>query len=291
MIGNWSIGRWLKRPWQAVASDLLAERGIRAEKAVPYGEQARHRADIYHPARDTPDGPIVTFLYGGGWTSGERACYSFVGAALASRGITTVVPDYRLFPQARYPDFNEDAAGAFAWVQRVLNRDGRRASLLLGHSAGAHMATTIAYDRSYIRRADADTADPDGLIAISGPYAFHPTTWPTTKEIFATAPDPDSPRPIAHVGPHCPRSLLIYGLDDDVVQPENARELRDALRAAGVEARLIEYPGVGHILPITSFLRIYRWRVPVLRECVTFIERIAADKQASIRTAEPETSA
>jgi len=201
-----------------------------------------------------------------------------------------VIADYRLFPEARYPDFNTDAARAYAWVQTILNPNRCRPVILMGHSAGAHIATSIAYDRGYLAAVAPGFHAPDGVIAMSGPYAFDPTTWPTTREIFATAPDPGTPRPIAHVGPHCPETLLIYGLKDDVVQPENARELRDALIDARVPVRLIEYPNIGHIQPITCFLRIFRWRAPVMRECIQFI-RSVAQKHEESKSAVPATSA
>ncbi len=268
------------RPWQAFASDLLAERGVRSRLAIAYGDHPRHLLDIYTPRQpaatpaDVP--PIVLFVYGGSWRTGERGCYSFVGAALASRGITTIIPDYRLFPDVRYPAFNHDVAAALAWTRRTLDPDNRRPVILMGHSAGAHIATTLAYDRQYWQPTGRTIGPPDGVIAMSGPYAFDPTTWPTTKAIFATARDPQTPRPIAHVGPHCPPTLLIYGLKDNVVQPENARELHSALSACGVASSLIEYPGIGHILPITSFLALLRWRAPVLSDCLKFIGKVSA---------------
>lgn len=272
-----------RRPWQAMVSDLLAERNVSCEKSIVYGPHPRQCLDVYRPqaGRGPERRPVVLFIYGGGWTSGERGCYSFVGSALAARGITTVVADYRMFPEVRFPDFNWDAAGAYAWTARNLAVEGGRPIIVMGHSAGAHIAALIAYDRSYLRGQGPDLTAPAGLIAMSGPYAFDPTTWPTTKEIFATsAGSPDAARPIAHIGGHCPATLLIYGLRDDVVQPENGRELAATLTDHGVAARLIEYRNLGHIGPITSLLRLSRWRAPVLEECVAFVDQIAASTVA-----------
>lgn len=260
-----------------MVSDLLAERNVRTTLSIPYGDHPRQKLDIYH-ARElesTKPAPIVVFLYGGAWTTGERACYSFVGSALAARGITTVIPDYRLFPNVQYPAFNEDAAAAYIWTAHHVSAARQQSIFLMGHSAGAHIATLVSYDRNYLASDSARLQQPAGVIGLSGPYGFDPTSWPTTKDIFATAPDAETPRPISHVGSHCPPSLLIYGLKDDVVHVENARELTSALRAAGSDAKLLEYSNLGHIGPITSFLRFSRWRAPVLRECVNFIDGIA----------------
>ncbi len=61
---------------------------------------------------------MAVFFYGGSWSSGKRADYKFVGEALASRGIVTVVADYRLSPEVRYPVFLQDSAQA---VKRALD--------------------------------------------------------------------------------------------------------------------------------------------------------------------------
>ena len=64
---------------------------------IAYGPAARNRLDVYEPRAEGPglppaNGyPVVMFFYGGTWTSGSRADYRFVGEALASRGIVTII--------------------------------------------------------------------------------------------------------------------------------------------------------------------------------------------------------
>src|SRR5882672_2018153 len=84
---------------------------------VAYGPLPRQRMGIYKPASVAPAAgfPVVVFFYGGSWNRGERADYKFVGEALASRGILTLVADYRLYPEVRYPDFLTDCAQALAY--------------------------------------------------------------------------------------------------------------------------------------------------------------------------------
>ncbi len=89
-----------------------------------YGASNRQRLDVYVPieiakrVRPAQGWPVVVFFYGGSWKHGERAHYRFVGEALAARGIVTVIPDYRLYPEVRYPDFLKDNAAATAWALR-----------------------------------------------------------------------------------------------------------------------------------------------------------------------------
>src|SRR5450432_2973104 len=79
---------------------------------LTYGPLPRQKLDIYTPTAAPPAAgwPVVVFFYGGSWNSGERAEYKFVGEALASRGVLTLVADYRLYPEVRYPGFLEDSA-------------------------------------------------------------------------------------------------------------------------------------------------------------------------------------
>jgi acetyl esterase/lipase len=79
---------------------------------LPYGEDPRQRLDVFSPRSGKH--PVVVFFYGGSWTTGEKSQYAFVGAALAARGYVTVIPDYRLYPQVRFPEFIADGARAVA---------------------------------------------------------------------------------------------------------------------------------------------------------------------------------
>ena len=60
----------------------------------------------------------MVFFYGGSWSTGQKSQYAFVGAALAAHGYVAVIPDYRLYPQVRFPQFMEDGARAVAWGQQ-----------------------------------------------------------------------------------------------------------------------------------------------------------------------------
>lgn len=255
---------------------LIREDGVRFEGAIAYGPHSRHRLDVFTPLARA-DGPIVLFLYGGAWTSGDRGTYEFVGTALASRGITTVIADYRLHPEVLYPAFVEDAALAYGWVDRHLARgdDAARPVFLMGHSAGAHIAALLAVDDRRLAAGAPGAARPAGLIGLAGPYAFDPTTWKSTAAIFAPAAEaPDRGRPIAFVGARRPiPALLLHGRLDRTVMLQNTRDFTAALVAAGGEARAIEYAGIGHVGLVSALARPLRWRAEVLDDVDAFIGR------------------
>ncbi|MGT2427719.1 alpha/beta hydrolase [Cupriavidus basilensis] len=131
-----------------VLNGLTQSRAYALTASVPYADGARGKLDIYAPREPACSGkaPVVVFFYGGTWNSGERADYAFVAAALAARGILTVIPDYRLYPEASYPDFLVDNARAVAWTRReIANYGGDPQRLfVMGHSAGGYNAAMLA---------------------------------------------------------------------------------------------------------------------------------------------------
>ena len=91
--------------------------GRLAVSGIAYGPDERHRLDVYVPEQGAKKAQVMVFLYGGGWNSGDRSDYAFVGRAFAAQGFVTVVPDYRLVPQVRFPAFVEDGALVLRWVR------------------------------------------------------------------------------------------------------------------------------------------------------------------------------
>jgi acetyl esterase/lipase len=163
---------------------ITPESGFGRTPDIAYGPDPRHRLDIYTPAGATADAPVIVFFYGGTWMSGGRHEYLYIAATLTARGIVTVIPDYRLYPDVRFPAFLEDAASAVAWVQKHIAAYGGNARnvVLMGHSAGAHIAAMLTLDERYL---DAANARPvQGMIGLAGPYDFLPLRRDDLKDLF-----------------------------------------------------------------------------------------------------------
>ena len=250
-------------------SMLVGESGLSIDFDVAYDVNPRQRLDIYRRTDDPSRGPVALFLYGGSWRHGCRSCYGFVGAALASQGIPTAVADYRLFPEVTWPAFQEDAALAFRWVAKHLALNGRRPVILIGHSAGAHLAAHLALDRRWIGGLPVG-----GLVGLAGPYTFDPKAWASTSDIFAPAGISEILRPIALVNRQAPPTLLLHGARDDVVDPTVTKLFAGALQAAGTAVTAEILPGVGHRDLIVDFSWPFRRRAPVLARTVDFIQTL-----------------
>ncbi len=266
-------------------SILVSEGGVAVERGLAYGPHARHQLDVYRSLNRPAAGPVVLFLYGGGWRQGDRAMYHFIGASFASRGFTTVIPDYRLYPEVKFPAFVEDAALAYSWAAEYLKDEGGgpRPIIVIGHSAGAHTGALLVLDKRYLAELDPAIRQPAGFVGLSGPYAFDPTTWHSTKEIFAGAKRVDDTRPAAFVRADAPPMLVMHGLEDRVVRLWNMETLAKELRRAGASVRPVELAHIGHIESILTMAWPLRWRAPVFDETLAFIKTVAAREGAAAR--------
>ena len=243
--------------------------GVAVTRGVHYGDLPRQKLDIYRPALAQAGTPVVVFFYGGSWRTGRRAIYPFVAATMARAGAVVVVPDYRLYPAVRYPDFLRDCANAVAWVQAHPAQTGTGGLFLMGHSAGAYNAMMLGLDREWLHGAGADPRLVAGVIGLAGPYDFLPITDPDIVPIF---PDPvPATQPITYARADAPPLLLLTGADDGQVKPRNTQALADRTRAVGGQVQVITYSGIGHIGLITAIAPAFSWRAPVLRDVMAFI--------------------
>ena len=255
----------------------LFGRPIATFRDIRYAAEARLTLDVCRP-KAAVAAPVVVFFYGGGWRSGHKGLYRYVAKALARRGYVAVVPDYRIYPEVRYPDFLDDGARAVRWVRDNVHRFGGDPEkiFLMGHSAGAHIAAMLSIDAAWLDKvALVPGRDLAGLIGLAGPYDFLPLKDETLIVIFGGA-DRAETQPIFHVGPGAPPALLLTGDRDDVVGAGNSTRLAERLRAAGNEATAVIYPLVGHFIIVAALAPFLRFRVPVLRDAEAFIARTLA---------------
>ncbi|WP_306475871.1 alpha/beta hydrolase [Methyloversatilis sp.] len=258
--------------------NLLAPSAHRREAGIAYGPHPRMKLDVYRPLDTSGPAPVVVFFYGGSWNAGRREDYLFVGAALAERGIVTVIPDYRLYPEVVYPAFLDDCAAAVAWAMDNAAAQGADPGRLhvAGHSAGAYNAAMLALDARWLGRLGRRTDRLAGLVGLAGPYDFLPIVNPDVKPVFnrpgVEDPAPADSQPLRHVSAAAPRSLLIAARDDALVNPQrNTGGLAQALRDSGVAVDERYYDGVNHLTLVGAFGRPLRGLAPVIDDVAAFV--------------------
>jgi len=254
---------------------------------IPYAEGGRRRLDVYR-AGQASRAPVIVFFYGGSWQSGAKEIYRFLAVALTARGYVVVIPDYRVYPDVRFPDFLGDGASALRWTHERVHEFGGDPEriFVMGHSAGAYIAAMLALDGSWLRSVGLDPVrDIAGLIGLGGPYDFLPLHDPVLKRIFDG--DRAETQPITYAQGRKPPALLAAGAADTTVDPANSLRLAARLRSFGNDATDLFYRRTGHIGILGGFAPFIGGAFPLLRDIDHFVGRTRGGTPQQIAAAEP----
>ena len=215
---------------------------------VPYGDLERQKLDLYLPAGQTGDAPVLVFFYGGSWQEGAKRDQRETAESLAAAGMIVAVPDYRLYPRVVFPAFVEDCAAAVAHVRWMLSQLGGRHPLFIGgHSAGAFNAAMLAADKHYLADAGVPADAVAGYVLLSGPYEMGGPNMPSPyREIFPAASGVGA-NVADFIDGKEPPMLLMTVEADTVVNPRDTDRLASAVMVHGGRTVVATYAGSDHI--------------------------------------------
>ena len=127
--------------------------------------------DVYLP--DADSFKVFVYMHGGGIEAGDKSTAKTVGEYVASQGIAFVSINYRMYPQAMYPQFICDSAEAVAWVYKNIGEYGKCEGIYVaGSSAGGYLSMMLCFDNKYL----APYKIPEGVIKGYIHDAGQPTT-------------------------------------------------------------------------------------------------------------------
>jgi acetyl esterase/lipase len=232
-----------------VSSASPASEG-KIHKGIYYGpkdateyQKEKCQLDIYLPSDESKNFPVLIFFHGGGLTGGSRG-----GPNLTSEGICLVAPSYRLGPEAKCPDYINDAADAVAWTFKNIEKYGGDPNRIFvsGGSAGSYLASIITMDKSWLETRGVDIDMIAGLIPVSGHMITHFTVR-KERGISASCGLSDKYAPLFHVR-KTPFPIFIQCGDNDYPgrQEENKLFVSMMIKyAEQAESEIIykEYPG------------------------------------------------
>lgn len=140
---------------------------------IAYGsEDALQALDIYLP--DTPVSAVVVYFHGGGLEVGDKACEEKEVSYLVERGVAFVNANYRMYPNAEYPDFIYDAAKAVAWANGYMRKELNCDKLYVsGGSAGGYISMMLCFDKKYLASVGLDNSVISGYFHDAGQPTAH----------------------------------------------------------------------------------------------------------------------
>lgn len=141
------------------------------EENIIYGNHGQ-LLDIYMPDKCVK--AIFVYFHGGGLEGGSKAEGNCMGSYLAERGIAVVSANYRMYPDAKFPDFLEDAADAVAWTYNNKSKFGCCEKVFVGgSSAGGYISMMLCFDKRYLAKHNIKHTDISGFIHDSGQPTNH----------------------------------------------------------------------------------------------------------------------
>lgn len=249
----------------------LAEMTVEHDRA--YGSEPLQKLDVYIPANTREKQlDVVVFFYGGRWTYGAKEDYRFVAATFVKEGFIVVIPDYRKYPQVRFPVFAEDGAKALAWVfDHISESHGNPTRIhVVGHSAGAHIGALLAADPHYLADEGKDRSlTIHDFAGLAGPYAFTPDE-PDLEDMFGPPQNYPNMQVTTFIDGTQPPMLLLYGNKDTAVKLANLEKLEQRIKQRGGCIRAHIYPDADHTDLIGALSWWNRQRVPVVEDITTF---------------------
>jgi acetyl esterase/lipase len=207
--------------------------------------------------------PAVVLVHGGAWHEGTKGQFARYALDLASEGYVAVEPTYRLSGEATFPAPVTDVVSAVRWVRANATTYGVDPDriALLGHSAGAHLATLAALVPDWWSDSGAASAPGVGcasaavgaVVGVSGVYEFRDAGDPPEFVALLGGTEAERPEryreasPVEHARPDAPPALLVHGEADEVVPPASTRALVAALREAGAPVEHWPVPDADHV--------------------------------------------
>lgn len=242
---------------------------------VSFADHSKLKLDVYRSGNEIPGSPVLMFVHGGGWEDGSKDIYKFIGDGFAKSGYTTVIPNYRVYPEARFPDTIADTAQAASWASTQFPD---RSLILIGHSAGAYNVLMTGLDPDFMSKAGGDLcANVAGIISLAGPTGIVPLEEEPYITVF---PDrfTKSDAPLNIVKHPSPPFYLLHGADDTTVYPQNSQKLSELVKARGGIAEVKIYDKMDHIEIVQYISRYFDGKDTVKDDIIKFIESQSDEK-------------
>ena len=252
-------------PLDCTASGVATHRNL-AYRSVAGVDPNLVSLDLSVPVRPPgcPAVPLVVYVHGGGFASGDKANQIADKVALfTGEGWAFASVNYRLSPnppnalpgQVRYPVHEQDVAAAIAWLgaQRVAYGLDTARTLLIGHSAGAYLATLVSVDPSFLAAAGVDPTTVRCAVSLDTEYdAATQVAQGGNQEVVYRNAFGDDPvvwaagSPVNHVGGTTPDPSFLIVTRGTARRVSQAQAFATSLSSSGASASLLNVNPLSH---------------------------------------------
>ena len=217
---------------------------------IPYGDDPYQSLTIY-PA-EVPNGNVLCFMHGGGWTNGYKEWMSFMAPALHSIHCTFVSIGYRLAPTHLYPAGFEDCCDAIEQVyHRVAEFGGDSNRIFVGgHSAGGHYSSLLGLLQNWQLERSLPANVIKGVLPVSGTFEFGENSGLSMRPRFLgpeEAGNDNIASPINHIRAGAPPFLISWGENDFPHLVRQADSFTKVLRSHDISVNTMQLAGCDHL--------------------------------------------
>ena len=238
--------------WHSGSAAYRDASGARAALDLPYGQHERQHYDVFSPEHAGDDAPLMVFIHGGYWQRGDRKDYSCLAEPYNARGIRVALPSYRICPEVRVVDIIDDLR---AFLVTLYKQFGQ-APLVVGHSAGGHLAAAML-------ATDWSTVDgvPDDLVthavSISGIFDLSPLVTVSVNQVLGiTADTAEAARPLAWAAPPAGRHFVaVAGAGESEEFIRQSLEVAGQWGQDGVVTECVLVPSTNHFTVVDCAMR------------------------------------
>jgi acetyl esterase/lipase len=264
---------------QMAANGLAKLQGGYTMHTVTFGPAPINTADVYVP-RTAANGTTIVFFYGGRWQWNKKEDFVFIGAALAKRGYTVVIPEYSHYPAVRFPTFVIDGATAVTWtIDNITQYGGSPENIhIMGHSSGGHIGALLVSDERYLQALGKDPRTIRSFVGLAGPYAFTPDE-DDLIDIFGPPERYPQMQATTFIKGDEPPMLLLHGDRDESVKSINHERLAARINEKGGKVTVITYPALDHIDIVSGFTPLGTAST-VVDDALAFIDGHARNQRA-----------
>ena len=228
--------------WAAASAEAVLRL---TPEAIAYGTGERRMIDLYRPA-GVADPPVLLFLHGGYWQRRHRRDFAFIAEPWLDRGIAVAMPGYPLCPEVSLAALIEDVRTATVTLWNAAPALGlSRRWLAGGHSAGGHLAATLAATDWAVR--GGHDLGFVGVLPSSGVFDLPPLLGTTLNAALGLDHGEAMRLSALYLAP--PQGLRVIAAVGGAESAEFLRQSQGLARrwtAAGAAAAVLELPGRNH---------------------------------------------